>query len=241
MFTAILFGMRNTEPNECVRLTATKALYNSLEFMNASLGDNVNINATMEVVCESTQNSNIHIVEAAMQCLVKISTLYYEHMEQYMARAIIPITVDAIKSKKDQIALQGIQLWLDICEKEIKLNTAQISGRLSSRNSKLYARGASRHLVPVLEGKLDTQRQYEDGNNWDVLKAANICLTLLSKCCAEEVIQLAIDPSANDIHEPTELDGSEEQRASKDEAQSLAEISRSEMQSFTQKSAHVVI
>lgn len=48
-------------------------------------------NYIMEVVCETTLSSNTQIRVAALQCLVKIMTLYYQYMEPYMAQALFPV------------------------------------------------------------------------------------------------------------------------------------------------------
>ncbi len=45
----------------------------------------------MEVVCETTQSKDAQIRVAALQCLVKIMSLYYEFMEAYMAQALFPV------------------------------------------------------------------------------------------------------------------------------------------------------
>lgn len=64
----------------------------------------------MEVVCEATQSPDTQIKVAALQCLVKIMSLYYIHMEPYMREALFPITLEAMKSDIDEIALQGNDL-----------------------------------------------------------------------------------------------------------------------------------
>lgn len=48
-------------------------------------------NYIMEVVCETTQSEHTQIRVAALQCLVKIMTLYYQYMEPYMAQALFPV------------------------------------------------------------------------------------------------------------------------------------------------------
>lgn len=45
----------------------------------------------MQVVCESTQSQNPLIKVAALQCLVKIMSLYYSHMELYMGQALFAV------------------------------------------------------------------------------------------------------------------------------------------------------
>lgn len=44
----------------------------------------------MQVVCESSQSPETAVKVVAMQCLVRIMSLYYQFMEQYMD-ALFPV------------------------------------------------------------------------------------------------------------------------------------------------------
>lgn len=46
----------------------------------------------MQVVCEATQASDMGIRVAALQCLVKIMSLYYHYMEHYMGPALFAVS-----------------------------------------------------------------------------------------------------------------------------------------------------
>lgn len=72
ILTAIIHGMRSTEPSNHVRLAATQALLNSLEFTRANFDKDNERNFIMEVVCEATQSSDMRISVAALQCLVSV-------------------------------------------------------------------------------------------------------------------------------------------------------------------------
>lgn len=85
-----------------------QALLNSLEFTRANFDKETERNYIMEVVCEATQSLDTQIKVAALQCLVKILSLYYQYMEPYMAQALFPITLEAMKSDNDAVALQVI-------------------------------------------------------------------------------------------------------------------------------------
>lgn len=104
--------------NNHVRLAATNALLNSLEFTRLNFEQEVNFDLTtvllyecrhnihsfvnvsiqvernyiMEVVCEATQSEDTQVKVAALQCLVKIMTLYYQYMEPYMGQALFPVS-----------------------------------------------------------------------------------------------------------------------------------------------------
>ncbi|XP_020601632.1 importin subunit beta-1-like [Orbicella faveolata] len=75
----------------------------------------------MQVVCEATQSTETQLKVSALQNLVKIMSLYYQHMEEYMGRALFPISIAAIKSDIDEVALQGIEFWSSVCDEEMDL------------------------------------------------------------------------------------------------------------------------
>lgn len=77
----------------------------------------------LQVVCEATQSLVTQVRVAALQCIVKIVTLYYAHMECYMQAALFAISLEAMKSDVDEVALQGIEFWSSICDEEIELCT----------------------------------------------------------------------------------------------------------------------
>ncbi|XP_053607169.1 importin subunit beta-1 [Plodia interpunctella] len=192
ILTAIIHGMRSTEPSTNVRLAATQALLNSLEFTKANFDKENERNFIMEVVCEATQSSDMRISVAALQCLVKILSLYYQYMEPYMAQALFPITLEAMKSEIDEISLQGIEFWSNVSDEEIDLAIEEVeaaeAGRPPVRTSRFYARGALQYLAPVLMQKLTKQDDSDDELEWNPSKAASVCLMLLSNCCEDEIV-----------------------------------------------------
>lgn len=192
ILTAIIHGMRKTEPSNHVRLAATNALLNSLEFTKANFDKESERNFIMEVVCEATQSTEIQISVAALQCLVKILSLYYQYMEPYMAQALFPITLEAMRSENDQNALQGIEFWSNVCDEEVDLQIesqeAAEAGHPPERVSRHYARGALQYLVPVLMEKLTKQEEFDDDDDWNPAKSAGVCLMLLAQCCEDEIV-----------------------------------------------------
>ena len=57
-------------------------------------------------MCEGTQCEDVQVKVAALQCLVKIMSLYYQYMQSYMGQALFAITLEAMKSDTDEVALQ---------------------------------------------------------------------------------------------------------------------------------------
>jgi importin subunit beta-1 len=97
ILTAIVHGMREEETSNFIRLAATTALLNSLDFTKHNFENENERNVIMQVACNATQSPETSIKVAALQCLVKIMSLYYRHMEPYMGRALFQITLQAMK------------------------------------------------------------------------------------------------------------------------------------------------
>ncbi|RZF44291.1 hypothetical protein LSTR_LSTR006841 [Laodelphax striatellus] len=192
ILTAIVHGMRKTETSNHVRLAATTALLNSLEFTRANFDKDSERNYIMEVVCEATQSSDTQVRVAALQCLVKIMSLYYQYMEPYMGQALFPITLEAMKSNIDEEALQGIEFWSNVSDEEVDLSIEETEaseiGKPPHRTSRFYARGALQYLVPVLMEKLTKQDEFESEDDWNPNKAAGVCLILLAQCCEDSIV-----------------------------------------------------
>ncbi|XP_076765223.1 importin subunit beta Fs(2)Ket isoform X2 [Xylocopa sonorina] len=192
ILTAIIHGMKGSSTSHHVRLAATSALFNSLEFTKGNFEIETERNFIMEVVCEATQSLNTQVKVAALQCLVKIMSLYYKYMEPYMAPALFPITLEAMKSDIDEVALQGIEFWSNVSEEEVDLameeGEANESGRPPVKVSRHYAKGALQFLVPVLMKKLTKQEEFDDEDDWNPSKAAGVCLMLLSSCCEDDIV-----------------------------------------------------
>merc|ERR1719431_2117908 len=188
ILTAIVHGMRRDEQSTQVKLASTNALLNSLEFTRA----NFERHFIMQVVCEATQSEDTQVKVAALQCLVKIMSLYYQYMEAYMGQALFAITLEAMKSDTEQVALQGIEFWSNVCDEEVDLqieaSEASETGRPPEHVSRFYAKGALQFLVPALMASLTKQDEYDDEDDWNPCKAAGVCLMLLATCCEDDIV-----------------------------------------------------
>lgn len=192
ILTAIVQGMRKEEPSDNVRLAATTALYNSLEFTKGNFDKDNERHFIMQVVCEATQSTDTRVKISALQNLVKIMSLYYHHMVAYMGPALFAISLEAIKSDINEVSLQGIEFWSTVCDEELDLaleaDEAAEVGRPPEHSSKMYAKGALQYLVPLLLETLCKQEEYDDEDDWNPSKAAGVCLMLLAQCCENAVV-----------------------------------------------------
>ncbi|XP_040568978.1 importin subunit beta-1 isoform X2 [Lepeophtheirus salmonis] len=192
ILTAIVHGMKKDEPSSHVRLAATNALLNSLEFTRANFDKEAERHFIMQVVCEATQATDLRVKVAALEVLVKIMSHYYQYMEAYMGPALFAITLEAMKSDCDEVALQGIEFWSNVCDEEVDLQIeaadAQEIGRPPEHVSRYYAKGALQFIVPILMETLVKQEDYDDEDDWKPCKAAGVCLMLLASCCEDDIV-----------------------------------------------------
>jgi len=192
ILTAIVHGMRANEPSNQVKIAATNALLNSLEFTRGNFEKDAERHFIMQVVCEATQSQDVQVKVAALQCLVKIMSLYYQYMESYMGQALFAITMDAMKSEVDEVALQGIEFWSNVCDEEVDLQIeateAMETGRPPEHVSRFYAKGALQFLVPALMQSLCKQEEFDDEDDWNPYKAAGVCVMLLATCCEDDIV-----------------------------------------------------
>ena len=143
---------------------------------------------------------------AALQCLVRIMTLYYQYMETYMGQALFAITLDAMKHETDEVALQGIEFWSNVCDEEVDLqieaSEATEAGRPPEQVSRFYAKGALQFLVPELMLRLTKQDEYDDEDDWNPCKAAGVCMMLLATCCEDDIVPHVLPFVKDNIRHP---------------------------------------
>ncbi|EJW85440.1 hypothetical protein WUBG_03649 [Wuchereria bancrofti] len=192
ILTAIVHGLRKDEPSNHIRLAAANAMLNSIEFTKHNFSRENERHMIMQVVCESSQCPETAVKVVAMQCLVRIMSLYYQFMEQYMD-ALFPISLNAMKSQINEVALQGIEFWSNVCEEEISLSVeaeeAREQGRAPENVSRHYARGALTHLIPILSETLAKQEESDDEDDWNPAKAAGVCIMLLAQCTGDSIVE----------------------------------------------------
>ncbi|NXX36455.1 IMB1 protein, partial [Nicator chloris] len=105
---------------------------------------------------------------------------------------LLQITIEAMKSDIDEVALQGIEFWSNVCDEEMDLaieaSEAAEQGRPPEHTSKFYAKGALQYLVPILTQTLTKQDENDDDDDWNPCKAAGVCLMLLATCCEDDIV-----------------------------------------------------
>ncbi|CAG0913133.1 unnamed protein product [Notodromas monacha] len=194
ILTAIVNGMRL--PDENIRLAAVNALLNSLEFTQNNFAVESERNVIMTVTCEATTSNNTQVRVVALQCLVRIISLYYEYMEVYMASALLPITLEAMNSDTSELVLQGIEFWSTVCETELDLainasEAAELERPALADQSRYYAKGALKYVLPIVLETLTKQDECDE-DEWTPAKGAGVCLSLFAECTEDAIVEYVV-------------------------------------------------
>lgn len=194
ILTAVCQGIQH--PKNSIKLAGLNALFNALEFIKANFDKEVERNYIMQVVCDSAvflEDSKVRA--SAMECIVKISALYYDKLAPYMQK-LFNITLEAIKKDEDQVAQQAVEFWSTVCDEEIILQEeAEEAAELKiqpERLSQNFIRGALKYLVPILTETLTKQEDEPDEDTWNVAMAAGTCLSLVALTVTEEIVPIVM-------------------------------------------------
>ena len=65
-------------------------------------------------------------------------SLYYSYMETYMGPALFAISLEAMKSEIDEVQLQGIEFWSNVCDEEVDLAIEAADVSFAGINLSIY-------------------------------------------------------------------------------------------------------
>ncbi|GAU11834.1 hypothetical protein TSUD_75850 [Trifolium subterraneum] len=205
ILTAVVQGMNSTEQNNDVRLAAIQALYNALGFAQANFSNDMERDYIMRIVCEATLSPEIKIRRAAFECLVAISSTYYEKLAQYI-QDIFTITAKAVKEDEEPVALQAIEFWSSICDEEIDI-LEEYAGEFSG-DSEIpcfyFIKQALPFLVPMLLETLLKQEEDQDQDEgaWNIAMAGGTCLGLVARTVGDDIVPLVMPFIQENITKP---------------------------------------
>ncbi|XP_052176127.1 LOW QUALITY PROTEIN: importin subunit beta-1 [Diospyros lotus] len=194
VLTAVVQGMSVVEYGPEVRLAATKALYNALNFAQTNFENEMERNYIMKVVCETAVAKESEIRQAAFECLVSIASMYYDVLEPYM-QTIFVLTSNAVKGDEEAVALQAIEFWSSICDEEIELQEYEVAERGDSvPPHSCFIEKSLPSLVPMLLETLLKQEedQDQDDTTWNISMAGGTCLGLVARTVGDSIVPLVM-------------------------------------------------
>lgn len=195
VLTAIHNGMRAEEKNHDIKLAATKALANSLEFVKANMERENDRRMIMQMVFGVTQCEEEKVRAAAYECLIQISSSYYQFLGESIAH-IFDLTKHAMAKESDEVAPSAIEIWSTICEEEIDIieetEEAQSKGQVPTTQCQNFISAAQAQLLPLLLMSLTKQSEDVDDDTFDSAKAAGTCIGLIATCTRDAVVPIVL-------------------------------------------------
>ncbi|WCJ41547.1 Importin subunit beta-1 [Euphorbia peplus] len=205
ILTAVVQGMNASEANIEVRLAATRALYNALGFAQVNFSNDMERDYIMRVVCEATLCTEVKMRQAAFECLVSISSMYYDKLAPYI-QDIFAITAKTVKEDEEAVALQAVEFWSSICDEEIDI--LEDYGGDFTGDSDIpcfyFIKQALPALVPMLLETLlkQEEEQDQDEGTWNIAMAGGTCLGLVARTVGDEIVPLVIPFIEENITKP---------------------------------------
>ncbi|KAF3794631.1 Importin subunit beta-1 [Nymphaea thermarum] len=204
ILTAVVQGMSSSESND-IRLAATRALYNALSFAKTNFENDMERNYIMRVVCEATLSPEMKIRQVAFECLVSISSMYYNKLAPYI-KDIFNITAKAVKEDEEPVALQAIEFWSSICDEEIDV-LDEYGGDFSGESDIpcfYFIKQALPALVPLLLETLLKQEEDQDQDEgaWNISMAGGTCLGLVARTVGDDIVPLVMPFVQENISKP---------------------------------------
>ncbi|XP_016472522.2 importin subunit beta-1-like [Nicotiana tabacum] len=205
ILTAVVQGMNAEEGNNDVKLAATRALYNALGFAHANFNNDMERDFIMRVVCGATLSPEVKIRQAAFECLVSISSTYYDKLAPYI-QDIFNITAKAVREDEEPVALQAIEFWSSICDEEIDILEDYGSDLTGDSEVPCYyfIKQALPALVPVLLETLLKQEEDQDQDEgaWNLAMAGGTCLGLVARTVGDDIVPLVMPFIEENITKP---------------------------------------
>ncbi|CAM8952423.1 unnamed protein product [Rhodiola kirilowii] len=189
VLTAVVQGMNLADHSPEVRLAATKALYNALDFAQTNFDNEMERNYIMKMVCETALAKETGIRQAAFECLVSIASTYYGVLEPYMP-TLFELTSNAVRNDEEAVALQAIEFWSSICDEEIELQEYEAAESSDSAPHSRFIEKALSSLVPMLLETLLKQEEEQDQDDsiWNISMAGGTCLGLVARTVGDAVV-----------------------------------------------------
>jgi importin subunit beta-1 len=203
ILTAVVQGMRLE--NEDIRLAATTALLNALEFVKSNFEQNHERDYIMKVVCEATLSPNAKIRKVAFESIGRIAALYYNKLQPYM-EALFTITVKAAETDIEDVALQAIEFWSTLAEVEDQIieenYIAQENDQEPTRTCFNFINSALKPVTKLLTTLLTRQKEGQDDEEMTVSSSAGTCLALIARVARDNILPEVMPFISQNINSP---------------------------------------
>lgn len=178
-----------------VRLAATVALNNTLEFAKSQFDVPAERKAIITTICEAAMAGDGQVRQAAFEGLVKVAENYYDKLHEYILD-IYTLTEHAIRNDIEPVAMQAIEFWSTVAEEEVTINFDNESlGDTGSGHLRENRNFVSQALPSLCGPIFDSLKKQEDDpledSSWNTATAAGACVELLAQAAPDVILNLA--------------------------------------------------
>lgn len=187
ILTVVISSLRRPS----LRLSAARALLNSIAFISSQMEKDSERTAIVRTICEG-----IHFVEdpfidedfinTSIECLSRLLVTYYALFSPYIEGGVGPLLKDLMgKSNPSSIIMSCVEFWTSLAEVELILGLSNIS--ISSLPSLLDI------LLPLLKDHGDNDGSSsgasgDGGDEWCISMATTTCLELYTESCGDLIL-----------------------------------------------------
>jgi importin subunit beta-1 len=198
ILNAIFQGLNSGEP--VVKYTAVNALCNAIDFIVLHMTQYAARSCLINAICEATAAAEEDTRAKALETLVVLAKLYYEHLGPHMDQ-LWNVTTNAIRTDAGTCGLQGLLFWLAIAEVEAKMDGEPTNGNFCGK-----------FVNELFELTVACMQQQEEGqteDDWNISTAASKVLVALVETVGDNII----GPALPWIQKNIEADGWRQQEA----------------------------
>ena len=205
LLTAIVESMKPAR-SKALKLAATSAMLNTLGFAEGNFSRKIERNQIMQRICEATTTDVPEVRRRAYECFVRVASLYYEHLKDYM-QALYELTFKTIQNDEEEVALQAIEFWSTLCEEEIDLNLEAedlaMVGKMPERPCVNYIKSCLKDLCNLLLNyTLQKQEEDQDEDSWNIAMSGGTCLGLVAQCVGNDLMPHVMPYVQENIQKP---------------------------------------
>lgn len=184
VISALLESLEKNHHDPDLITQTIKGIYHSLKFTKRYFEENQG-NVIMGPIIDATKYSNVDVREIAMQCIVEIVRLSYDHIEPFMGD-ITEVTTRATEEDESQVQTQAIDVWSSIAEEEkIRIDNKEQHFSIIERALDILVKMITECIKDLNIGNEDVDEDQE----WGTSVAAGCCLSLISRVVEDKIVE----------------------------------------------------
>lgn len=172
----IVDGMQASR-SDPIRMAATQALTNTLDFTEANFQVEAERNVLMQAICEATQCQDAGVRRAAYDCFVRVAELYYDLLPNYVA-TIFSLTTASIANdlEAEEVRISAMTFWSTISNVESDRRERLQEGETPPPLLHNLIETAAAPLTACVLVAMTKQPEEVDEDAWNISEAASACL-----------------------------------------------------------------